>query len=171
MGGEAGEAEEEADNEIRARCASKVHSDRADESRHAKRAENDTHGSAENTDEEREADASPEPQPNLRTRLHRPPGNVDAAPDEDDGNQGVEQRVGNVVRDESARNSAGDGRKRDPRDDAPVDPALTRVPQTARTRGGRGDRDVRPRGGERTPGRKDDERQAKRPEDEAEHRT
>jgi hypothetical protein len=95
---------------------------------------------------------------------------VDAAPHEHRRDECIEEGIRDVVCDECADDRADHGGKRDPRDHAPVDAPFARVSKAACARGGRGDRDVRPRGDERASRREDDERQPQRPEDETEHR-
>ena len=64
-----------------------------------------------------------------------------------------------------------DGRRRHPRDDAPVDAALARVPPAARSGGRSADRDVRPRGRSRVAGGDQDRGQPQRPEHEPDGRS
>ena len=111
-----------------------------------------------------------QPKPGSRPRRDRPEREVDPAPEEHSCDEPVEQRLGDVVGEERARDRTGHRRERDPRDDPPVDPPLARMAQAPGSGGGSGDRDVRPGRGERAPRREHDERQPQRPEDETEHR-
>ena len=94
---EAGDPEKEADDEVRPRGPADVHADRPDERRHAKRPQDDADRAPEHADEEREAASPPDTHPLTRAGCDRPEREIDTAPDEDAGDQPVQQGLGDVV--------------------------------------------------------------------------
>ena len=105
---EAGDAEQEADDEVRAGRAPDVQPDAAHESRHPQRPEDDADGAAERADPEPAGDGGRQPQALPRARLHRPQREIDPAPDEHGRDRRVERPLGDVVGEQRADDRAGD---------------------------------------------------------------
>jgi hypothetical protein len=166
----AGDAQEEADGEVRPRGSADVHPNRADQRRHPKRAENHADGPAEHADAEREPDSACKPKPLPGPCGNRPEREIDAAPHEHCRDHTVEKGLRHIVGHDRASDRSHHGREGDPRHDAPVHAPLPSMTQRARAGCGGRDRDVRPRSRDRAPAREQDERQSQGAEDESEDR-
>ena len=168
--GEAGDAEQEADHEIRPGSSPDVQADAAHERRHPERAEDDADRPAEDADREPGGRCGPESQPAAAAGPNRAEDEVDPAPEEHGGDRRVEESLGELVGKQRAGDRADDRRRRHPGDDPPVDATLAQVSGGSGGRGRGGDRDVRSRGGERASRSQHDQRQPQRPEHESQHR-
>ena len=168
---EPGQAEEKADDEVGSSGSLHVHADEAQQRRHPECSEDDAHRPAEGTDAETARGGRPETETLARHRADGPQRQVDATPDEYGRNRNIEQALGSIVGDERTRDRADDRRRSHPRNDPPVDPPGARMVHRPGGRRSGGDRDIRPRGGDRIAADRDDERQPQRPEHEPEHRT
>ncbi len=169
--GERGDAEREADDEVRPDRLVRAQADRAEERRHPQRAEDDPDRTADEADRETEEPCRPEARFRARASADGPHQQVDAVPREHGGDRREEQPLRHARPDERAHDRADHGRRRHPGDDAPVDAALARVTPTARCRGRSADRDVRPRGRSRVARGDQDRGQPERPEHESDCRS
>ena len=163
-------AEQEADDEVRARRAPHIETDGANERRHTQGPEDHSDRAAEHSDPERERTSSSDAQTLAWARGYRSKREVDPAPHEHSCDQPIQERFRDVVRDERARDRPGDRRRRRPGDHAPVHATRSSVREPAGARGCRRDRDVRAGRCERAPRCENHERQAQRSQHEPQHR-
>jgi hypothetical protein len=170
VAGEAGRAEEDAHDEVRADRGVRSEADGTEESREPKSAEDETDGAAGEPDDgarERRGDFRATAAPPRRSHVEK---KVEPVHREKDGDEGEEAALGNGVAEVAAHERAGDRGRRHPRDEAPVDAAGAGVAYGAgRRRHGR-DRDVRPGGGRSASGGEEDRGQTHAPEHEPDER-
>ncbi len=155
---EAGDAEEEADDEVRPDGARGRETDTSEEGRHAERPEDEPHRAADQADD-RACDHRREPRvagPRRRAELEE---KLHAVPEERGGDPGEEERLGNAPAEIPAEEGREHGGRRHPRGDAPVHAPRASVRDPSGERGGSADRDVRPGRGCGAPRGEDDRRE------------
>jgi hypothetical protein len=153
---EAGDAEEEADNEVGADRTMGAQADSAEEGGEAQRPQDEPHRAAEQPDQGTRGCG----RESRTARTRRRPEleqEVEAVPREDgrDAREQHPRRQG--LRKEPAQEGTADRGRRHPGDDPPVDPPGAHVLDRARERGGRAHGDVRPGGGGRAPRNEQDD--------------
>jgi hypothetical protein len=153
----AGDAEEEADDEVRSDRPVRGQPDGSQQRRHPQRAEDDADRPADEADRESEQDSRSEPGLLPGPGANRSHEQVEPVPREDGGDPGEQSSGRDEMAEIPADERPRDRRRRHPEHDPAVDSPLPRVPVAARRRGRGADRDVRP-GGRARVARGDDDR-------------
>ena len=167
---EASHAEQEPDDEVRARRAAQVEPHGAQERRHAQRPEDDADRAADRTDHE------PEPAAGPRRRCSRGRGSTGRSArsiplhTSTAAITAVERGLRDVVGDSAPSDRSEHRRRRHPGDDVPVDAALARVPEPAGAAAAAEIAMFVPAAASGLPDASDDQRQPQRPEHEPERR-
>lgn len=164
---EPADAQEEADDQIRADRAIGGQADGAEQGGHSQRPEDESDGASDQAYHAAGSEGCRARIPSARAWSANAEQEVDAAPEEGGRDSAEQQALGDASAEKPAHESGHHRSRRHPRDDAPFDAPGARVGKPSRGGGRCADGDIRPGSGCRTARPNQDDGKSQAPEHEA----